>query len=284
MKRGLEWYKREPQAIRMAMMAGRVENGERVPMTTAQAAVYSLVIDLIYEGGGETPNEPQHIAAHFSDMGKAKARTVIAELVAMGKLFLVEGMLHEKRAEIQAKSRRKLSETCAESGRKGGVSSGISRRDRNQINSIPEAVASENAKLEREKEREEDDEDPREPLLDRVLTAAGMNPNDIPTAWWMPHLAERHIAGWKDVLRLTDDQIVRVVTENRRRFSGQPPDRPSAFDRDMRRFAEALASPPPIPLQPAPAPEGPDHARRLPTRSRSTEALEAFVSGAGRLR
>lgn len=85
MKRGLDWYKREPQAIRMAMMAAR--------MTTEQAAVYSLVIDLIYEGGGETPNEPQHIAAHFSDMGSAKARRILASLIDMGKLFVIEGML-----------------------------------------------------------------------------------------------------------------------------------------------------------------------------------------------
>lgn len=94
MRRGLDWYRRDPVAIRMAIMAAR--------MTAAQAAVYSLVIDLIYEGGGETPNEPQHIAAHFSDMGTAKARRTIEDLIAMGKLFVVGTMLRSDAYRIDA--------------------------------------------------------------------------------------------------------------------------------------------------------------------------------------
>ncbi len=45
MKRSLDWYKREPCAIIDAKRAAR--------MTCRQAAVFDLVPDLIYEGGGE---------------------------------------------------------------------------------------------------------------------------------------------------------------------------------------------------------------------------------------
>lgn len=155
MKRGLDWYRRDPVAIRMAIMAAR--------MTAAQAAVYSLVIDLIYEGGGETPAEPQHIAAHFSDMGTAKARRTIEDLIAMGKLFVVGTMLHEKRAENEAKTREKLRENRAEIGRKGGISSGKSRREARENNDLSEANASSKNEADIEREKEEEKIPPKAP-------------------------------------------------------------------------------------------------------------------------
>lgn len=175
MKRGLEWYKREPQAIRMAIMAAR--------MTAAQAAIYNLVIDLIYEGGGETPNEPQHIAAHFSDIGTAKARTTISELIAMGKLFVVGSMLHEKRAENQAKTRRKLSETRAEIGRIGGVSSGVSRAKTNDNNDMSEANASSKHEAERERDRERDKKEKKEARENALSHLERVVPHDLAEAF-----------------------------------------------------------------------------------------------------
>ncbi|MFO1144670.1 MAG: hypothetical protein U1E59_20300 [Amaricoccus sp.] len=164
MKRGLEWYKRDPQAIRMAIMAAR--------MTVAQAAVYSLIIDLIYEGGGETPNQPQHVAAHFADIGAAKARRTIEELIGMGKLFLVDGMLHEKRAETEAKTCEKLRENRAEFGRKGGISSGFSRTIARENNDIREAKASSKNEADKDRDIEGEKNTPLTPQCPAAQKAA----------------------------------------------------------------------------------------------------------------
>ena len=243
MRRGLDWYARDPQAIRMAIKAGSGAvdtRGQRIPMTTAQAAVYSLVLDLIYECGGEFPNNPEDIASHFSDMGKAKARATIAELVDMGKLFIVDGMLHEKRAEIQAKSRRKLSETRAETGRKGGVSSGVSRRASSENNGIAEANASSKREAEIEREKEGSsvvarEGSPEPSLYERVLIAYRRNPADIPSHNWFPHIVEMHLGRWLN-LGLSEDEIVTVCAANHQRH-GNMPNGPRALDDEMARFA-----------------------------------------------
>jgi hypothetical protein len=126
-------------------------------MNAVQAAVYNVAVDLIYAGGGETPNDPAYFSAHFSDITATKAKRAIAELIDMGKLYLIGGMLHQPRAENEAKTRQELSELRAEFGRRGGISSGKSRAKSgahpNEINDITEAYAS--SKTEAEKIRED---------------------------------------------------------------------------------------------------------------------------------
>lgn len=147
MRRGLEWYKREPRAFLEGVRAAR--------MTERQIAVYSIVLDLIYDGGGETPDDPKHIASFLADVGQAAVRATIAQLVDLGKIYRVGDMLHQKRAENEAKTREKLTETRAFTGRLGGVSSGFSRRRANENNEISEANASSKREAEKEKRREE---------------------------------------------------------------------------------------------------------------------------------
>jgi len=120
MRRGLEWYKREPRAFLDGCRAAR--------LTERQFAVYTIIIDLIYDHGGETPDDPKHIASYLSDLGTAAVRNAVQQLVDMGKVFRVGDMPHQERAENQAQTREKLSETRANVGRLGGVSSGNSRR------------------------------------------------------------------------------------------------------------------------------------------------------------
>lgn len=124
--------------------------------------------------------------------------------------------------------------------------------------------------------REEEEE---RATCDAVLAAAGLNPTDIPSSHWMPHVLETFIAKWRG-WGLTDAQILTVTKETQRRFRGRDrPERPSAFDRAMERYAQALTAPP-VPLKPALQPEGGITHVRAPARSRSTEALDAFVAGA----
>lgn len=244
MKRGLDWYKREPAAIIDAIRAAR--------MTTAQAAVYNLVLDLIYLTNGETPNDPRYIAAHFSDMGTAKASRAIDDLVAMGKLTVVGGMLIQKRAASEVHPRKNLSEIRADAGRLGGFRSGISRQKINENNETGEAIASSNSEPEKREIREEKKDvvvvvgaGEAKPLFRRVLEAVGLNPNGILPARWMPPAAEIEVNRFRDFGNgLTDDQIVAVAVESRKRHP-DPPKGPKALETAMRHIAETLAAPPP---------------------------------------
>lgn len=117
MRNGAEWYKREPVAF-----LGGVQG-----MTIRQIAVYTIVLDLIYEHGGSINNDPKWIAGWFSDMGSAAVRSTIAELVDLGKLEFEGEKLTQRRAKNEAKTRQKLRENREKTGQKGGVSSGFSR-------------------------------------------------------------------------------------------------------------------------------------------------------------
>lgn len=117
MRSGAEWYKREPVAF-----LGGVQG-----LTTRQIAVYTIVLDLIYEHGGSINNDPKWIAGWFSDMGSAAVRATISELVNLGKLEFEGEKLTQRRAKNEAKTRQKLRENRGKTGQKGGVSSGFSR-------------------------------------------------------------------------------------------------------------------------------------------------------------
>ena len=123
MDRGLEWYKRDPRAM---IDAKRAAN-DGLGLTMRQAAVFDLVIDLIYEGAGQTPNSPRYFASHFRDMGIRAAREAVQSLIDMGKLNEKDGMIYSSRATLEAQARKELSEKRSESGKKGGKNSAKTR-------------------------------------------------------------------------------------------------------------------------------------------------------------
>lgn len=138
MDRGLDWYKRDPRSMIDAKRAANDSNG----MTMAQAAVYDLVTDLIYEGAGETPNNPKYFASHFSDMSTRAARLSVEFLLGIGKLETNEkGFLSNSRAKVEAKARQTLSETRANAGQKGGKKTASNIKKRNEINETGQANA-----------------------------------------------------------------------------------------------------------------------------------------------
>lgn len=128
MRNGAEWYKREPVAF-----LGGVQG-----MTTRQIAVYSIVLDLIYEHGGSINNDPKWIAGWFSDMGSAAVRATVSELVALKKLEFDGDKLTQRRARNEAKTRQKLRENRGKTGEKGGISSGFSRSQSKENNGLTE--------------------------------------------------------------------------------------------------------------------------------------------------
>lgn len=278
MKRGLDWYQREQRSVLEAIRAAG--------MTDRQAAIYNIVLDLIYDGGGETPDDPKHIASYLSNVGAAAARTTVQQLVDMGKLFRVGGFLHQKRAENQAKTRRNLSETRAEIGRKGGISSGFSRRESSKNSNLTEANASSNREAGKEKEKEKKEEEyarESDARFDRVLVAVGLNPKAILPAYWLPPAAQIHVDQWASDLGLTTSEIEAVARGTRN--GRAPPNGPKALDREMARYAAAKAAPPLTPTLPSPAGEFANARRASPTRAeqRSIESTNNHLAGASRL-
>lgn len=115
---------------------------------------------------------------------------------------------------------------------------------------------------------------------EQILAAIGIV--DVTTKWHSP-AAIATTDRWLTALSLAE-ALPEIEAIMRGRTG--PPGSLAYFDPAMQRAVDRKASPP-TPLKPipaTPAPEGQDHARRSPARNRSTEALEAFVSGAGRLR
>lgn len=132
MKRGLPWYQRAPRAMLDAKRAAK--------LTIIQAAVYDLVLDLIYDGGGETPNDPAYIAAHLSDLTRTKAERAVSDLIGMGKLHLSDGMLTNDRATVECGKSQKLSEIRAEIGQKGGQISARKKAKALENNDAPQPI------------------------------------------------------------------------------------------------------------------------------------------------
>lgn len=156
--RGAVWYKREPRAF--------LEGVRQMP--EREVAVYAVVLDLIYDAGHQTLNDPKHIASYFSDLGAAAVRRSIDWLVSAGKLEIDGDFLTNKRAKNEGKTREELRKTRRNSGHLGGVSSANSRSKSNGHNGLGEAFASDELPL--DKIREEKEEEAKASLSETVVS------------------------------------------------------------------------------------------------------------------
>lgn len=281
MRRGLEWYKRDPRAMIDAKRAANNGAG----MTIRQAAVYDLVTDLLYEGAGETPNNPQHIASHFKDMGSRAARETISELIVMGKLHESGGMLRNNRASEQARSRQQISEARSDAGRKGGEKSAETRRkladnpakternqrefaefsepDCNEISHLTEANAS--SKNQPDKRREEKNgsgdgtraraSEPPDMPTDRELLLQAMGVDPVsgiigPSGKMIGRMADmQEFQAWRDDLGLSMPDILTIIAEVMQTKADGPPKTFSYFTEPMRRAAGRKARPALVPIE-----------------------------------
>lgn len=132
MRQGLDWYKREPRAF-----LGGVQG-----LTAKQIAVYSVVLDLIYEHGGSVNDDPRWFAGWISDMGSAAVRRAIDDLVGMGKLDRDDGQITQKRAKTEVKTKENQRETNRKSGSFGGRMSAEKRAANKENKDLGEASAS----------------------------------------------------------------------------------------------------------------------------------------------
>lgn len=251
MKAGLEWYKRSPAAF-----LGGVQG-----LTSRQCAVYSVVLDLIYVHGGAVNNDPKWISGWFPDLRAATVKTILAELVAMGKLQIEGGLLTQHVAKDMVAAQRALQQTRIKSGEYGGISSGFSRREASKTKALGEA------KGEAEKSREE--KTPAEacgkdtpssapaapPVAEgdaraRLLAAMGADPVSGlmgPNGRWLGTLADMAEAAKWGALGLTLEQQCAVVAERcaalRRKSPHWAPGRFAYFSPAMADFKAAMGRP-----------------------------------------
>ena len=115
---GADWYKRDPR---------RFLGGVR-GLPAKELCVYTIVLDLIYDGGGRCPNDPKWISGWIEDMGPAAVRKAISSLVDRGKLRLSGDDLTNDLAVKLAKTRAETKENRRKSGEKGGKKSADLRR------------------------------------------------------------------------------------------------------------------------------------------------------------
>jgi len=82
-----------------------------------------------------------------------------------------------------------------------------------------------------------------EEFFGEILKALGFDPKGALPAWWQGQSAKENVRRWGDDLGLSEEQILEVATETRRKHP-TPPDGPRALDRAMERAAARHRSSP----------------------------------------
>lgn len=102
MKNGLMWYKCYPVDY-----LGGVHG-----LTAKEQAVYSILLNLMYQHGGSVLDNPKHVAGFISDMGTAAVRNAICKLVEKGKVLREGNALTNSRVKKEAKTRENVRKTA----------------------------------------------------------------------------------------------------------------------------------------------------------------------------
>ena len=96
-------------------------------LTPIQAAVYDIVLDLVYEGAGSTPCDYEYFACHLGGVTASDVAAAVDHLVGINKLIKTGSELTNKRAKREAKSRQELKKKRKKAGQSGGRRSGETR-------------------------------------------------------------------------------------------------------------------------------------------------------------
>jgi uncharacterized protein YdaU (DUF1376 family) len=191
MKQGLDWYKRDPRAFIDGVQG----------LGPDLIGAYAVLLDLIYARGGETTRDDRHLSG-LMGCSIRKATALTDALIERGKLEADGDLITNSRAKSEAKSRRKLSETRAKAGRKGGEKSSSSNED----NELQEASASYARAIEEEKEKEKNPQPPEGAgLFGPELDASPKPVNEVAEA----------VAIYNDAAQEVGWPVVRMMSPNR---------------------------------------------------------------------
>lgn len=122
------WYRRFPDNF-----LGGI-NG----MTLEEKGAYGVVIDMIYQRGGPIADEPRYIAG-ICNCSVRKWNAIRARLIALGKLYEIDGHLMNERAGVELEKAAKLARERAENGAKGGDKSAEMRAEAKKNNALAQA-------------------------------------------------------------------------------------------------------------------------------------------------
>jgi uncharacterized protein YdaU (DUF1376 family) len=110
------WYRRFPDNF----LGGT--NG----LTLEEKGAYGVVIDMIYQRGGPIADEPRYIAG-VCNCSVRKWNAIRARLLALDKLYVIDGHLMNERAGKELERAAKIARELAENGAKGGDKSAENR-------------------------------------------------------------------------------------------------------------------------------------------------------------
>lgn len=113
---GLPYYKAYPRDF--------VEGTIGMPFEVKCA--YRVVIDLIYMQGGRLPDDARYISGHLGCTVR-KWNSIRSELVALGKLRVIDGFLANYRADNEIETLRKLQDKQAENARAPRKNKGLEK-------------------------------------------------------------------------------------------------------------------------------------------------------------
>ncbi len=109
----LKWYKRDPDAALNGMSE----------LTLEERGAYNTVLDLIYSRDGHLRDDDRFIAGNCGCDIRVWRR-IKSRLIELGKLFVLEGAIHNDRADVEVlKALGRIA-----SAQDAGVASGASRR------------------------------------------------------------------------------------------------------------------------------------------------------------
>ena len=209
-------------------------------------AAYGLVLDLIYMMGERgLPDDPHFIAGHLG-MSVRKWNTVKGRLIAMGKLYLVDGIISNKRADnvkiIQRKYQDKQSENRARPNKNNELQSPASHHTNTNTNTnIGGGDSARGASS------QQDDLTFRERLILAMgcRDASGLTGRGGKMIGTQTDMIE--VARWQGDLGLSEDEILTAVAGVMRSKNDGPPSSFAYFTGSMERLAATKAAPP---LQP----------------------------------
>lgn len=118
MKRGADWYHRDP----IAFLDGVQGLGPEL------IGAYAVLLDLMYARGGETVRDDLHLAGVMG-CSKRKAASLTDALIARKKIVVQGEFITNSRVGQEATTRRELREQRAAAGRIGGEKSGEVRKN-----------------------------------------------------------------------------------------------------------------------------------------------------------
>lgn len=165
------------------MDPARWNNGTSM-LSLEQEAAYLRIINAIHLHDEALVDDDRVLAGLFR-CDKRKARRLKMELIAAGKIVVIDATIHNRRADDDLTIRRQLSDKRKSSGKRGGIASGKSRSNPLRNNGTDEANASPRIEENRIEEKRTEDsftESPRgvpslkedfDRLRDQLCDAAG---------------------------------------------------------------------------------------------------------------